>query len=328
MSLGRRGLPVLLALAGTAFFLWLALRGIDFAELGRALAQARWAWLIPMAGIVYLDLLVRALRWRVLLSIAKPKASLAELFRLEAIGLGVNNVLFLRLGELARAALAARRLQIPVLASLASVAVERALDVAALLAIFTLAAHAAPGYAPEAVRRLALTVLAAALAALGLLAWAEGAVSKGGLVERALRPWPKLHALVEQLAIGAAVLRRPAAAAQAAALSLLLWTVDALLYWAGARALGLGGLMDYPRAVLTLSWAGASSALPAAPGAIGTFEAAVASILVEFGSTPEQGLAYAVVCHMLMYLLVTATGLAFLWRVGLSLSDLRKETAR
>ena len=325
---GKRGLSIALGLGGTGFFLWLALRNVKLGDLAGALSGARWIWLIPMTAIVYLDLFVRAARWRVLLSRARPDAPLLELARLEAIGLGVNNVLFLRLGELVRGVLAARRLEMSAFAAIASVVVERALDVAALLTIFIVASGLAPGFVPPRMRLAAELVLAGALGALAVLAFAETAVAPGGIFERALRPWPKVHSLVEQLALGAAVLREPASALQAAAWSLALWSVDAGIYWAGARALGLGEIMNYPRAVLALSWAGASSALPAAPGAIGTFEAVVKSILVQFGASPEQALAYALVCHMVMYLLVTVTGLILLYRVGLSLSELSGEVEK
>jgi len=325
----KRKLSAALAVGVTLFFLWLALRKVEFAALGRALAAARWEWLAPMTAIMCLDLFVRGACWRVLLSRARAEpAPVWTLVKLSAVGLAVNNVLFLRLGELARAALAARRLGVPVLAALASVAIERALDVSALLTIFLLAAKAAPGIVPDKALLAGSFLLAAVIGALIVLAAAETSLAEGGFLERQLRRWPKLHDLVEQLALGAAVLRSPAAAAQAAGLSLLLWTVDAALYWAAARAMGLGELMNYPRAVLTLSWAGASSAIPAAPGAIGTFEAVVASILFKFGATPEGALAYALVTHMIMFLFVTAVGLVFLSREGVSLAELREEAAK
>ena len=314
------------AVAITGVFLWLALRKVEFAALAVTLSSAHLIWLVPMFGIIFLDLFVRAARWRVLLSRTRREpAPVWDLFKLEAIGLAVNNVLFLRLGELARAGLAARRLGIPAAAALASVAIERAHDVAALLTIFIFASTSARGIVPVAVVRGSALLLAAAIAALAVLAVAESSLASGGLLEKLLRRWPRVHRLVEQLAMGAAVLRSPAAAVQAAALSLALWSVDAALYWAGAYALGLGGVMDYPRAILTLSWAGAVSAIPAAPGSIGTFEAFVASILGKFGATPESALAYALMTHMIMYLLVTVVGLIFLSREGVSLAQLRAE---
>jgi hypothetical protein len=326
--LSRRVLSIAAGLGGTAFCLWLALRKVDLGKLAGALSSAHWVWLVPMAAIVLVDIAVRGARWRVLLSRARPGAPLLELMRLEAIGLAVNNVLFMRLGELARAALAARRLGIPAFAALASVAVERALDVAALLTIFLVASGLAPGFAPGYMRASAALLLASAVGALALLAVAEAWVAEGGWVERLLRPWPRVHALVEQLALGASVLRSPTAAAQASAWSLVLWTVDAGVYWACARAVGVGAYIDYARSVLALSWAGASSAIPAAPGAIGTYEAVVAGIIARFGATNEQAFAYALVCHMTMYLIVTVTGLLLLARVGLSLAELRGEIGK
>jgi uncharacterized membrane protein YbhN (UPF0104 family) len=321
----KKKLTVAVGLAATAFFLWLGLRGVEVEKLEQALSGARWGWLLPMAAIVYVDIAVRALRWRVLLSRAAPGAPLLELARLSAVGLAVNNLVFMRLGELARAALCARRLGVSAAAALASVAVERALDVAALLTIFLAATRLAPGYVPANVERGAALLLAGAVGALVVLALAEKSLAKDGALERLLRRWPRVHGLVEQLSLGAAVLRSPAAAAQAAAYSLALWSVDACLYWAGSYALGIGALMDYPRAVLTLSWAGASSALPAAPGAIGTFEAVVGQIVGKFGADASSAFAYALVVHAVMYLLVTVTGLACLWSVGASLAGLEED---
>lgn len=318
----KRRLGMVLGLAGTALFLWLAARNVDFARLREVLAGARLAWLVPMLGIGLLDIVIRAARWRILLSQAVD-ASFWALFRLSAIGLAVNNVLFARLGELTRAVLAARSVGVPVATSLASVAVERALDVAALLTLFLLAGWSSPLVAPAFLRGAGL-ILAAAIGALAFLAAAEKTLLPGGAVERLLRKWPKLHTLVEQLALGAAVLRKPAAVVPVVLLSLGLWIVDAGVYWCAARALNLGALMDYPSSVLVLSWAGAGAALPAAPGAIGTFEAMVKDILVKLGATPHQGFGYALFTHMVMYIFVTVLGLAFLYRVGLSLSGLKE----
>jgi uncharacterized membrane protein YbhN (UPF0104 family) len=147
-------------------------------------------------------------------------------------------------------------------------------------------------------------------------------------LEAALRRWPKLHDLVAQLAAGAAVLRQPVAALQAAALSLLLWAVDAGMYWAGARALDLGELMSYGRSVLVLSSAGAAAAVPAAPGGLGTFEAAVKKILEAFGASAPAAFGYAVFTHMVMLVSVTAIGVFYLYRVGLSLGELQAALAR
>lgn len=303
-------------------FLWLAVRNVKLAELAEVLSAARWGWMGVMAVVVFLDLVVRSLRWRILLRRAGAP-SFWLLLRLEAIGLGVNNVLFMRLGELARAFLAGRELRIPLATALASIAVERALDLSALLVLFCAAASLAPGLVPAALLRAAFTVALGAVAALVLLALAEKPLERGGSWEKRLRPWPKIHRLVSQLAAGVAVLREPRWGASCAGLSVLLWCVDACYYWAGARALGLGWAVDYGRSVLVLSWAGAGAALPAAPGALGTFEALVKDVVARFGVSAPQALGFAVFTHMVSYLMVTGMGLVFLYRVGLSLGELK-----
>jgi hypothetical protein len=54
----------------------------------------------------------------------------------------------------------------------------------------------------------------------------------------------------------------------------------------------------------------------------------VAAITAKFGAAPGPAFAYALVCHTVMYLLVTVTGLVLLYRVGLSLADLRGEVEK
>jgi len=311
-------------LAVTAGLLALAVRNVNFEQLWGVLAKARGAWIFVMVGVSLSDLAVRAVRWRLLLGRAPGrKPGIFLLFRLEAIGLAMNNVLFMRVGELARAILAGRELGMPLATALASVAVERALDVAALLTLFCAAAAGLPGLVPPQFFRGALLMLGMALAAIAVLALAEGRLASGHPWEKTLRRWPKIHELVSQLAAGAAVLRELKSALALAALSLSLWGVDAFGFWAGARALGLGEFVDHPRSILILSWAGAAAALPAAPGGFGSFELAVQTILVRLGATAQAALGYALFNHMVMYIVVTLIGLAFLSQIGLSLGELK-----
>src|SRR3989339_139763 len=184
--MNRRTISVGVAVFFTALCLWLAARNVQFATLGGILAGAKWRWLVPILLIGLLDILIRALRWRILLSQA-VSASVMDLFRLEAIGLAVNNMLFARLGEVLRGVLAARQLGIPVATSLASVVVERALDVAALLGLFCGAAWLAPDIVPAPIRHAGALLLGAVIAALIFLVLAERTLEDGAWLERRLR---------------------------------------------------------------------------------------------------------------------------------------------
>lgn len=300
----------------TGLCLWLAARNVDFSELGRALSGADPFWLAGVVAVGIVDLFLRAWRWRVLLSGAKP-APLGLVVRLQSVGIALNNVLFMRLGELARAALAARQLKIPLLTSLASVVVERVLDLVAMLTLFSLAAAGSP-QVPAALRHAGLLALAGFCTILAAAVFAHGPLSAHGVVGRRLARWPKIQRLAAQLSAGAAVLRRPGPALLVLALGWGVWSIDALVFWTAARALGIGETVGYGRSVLVLCWGGLGAALPAVPGGFGTFEAFVKAILQSFGVLPAQALAFAVVTHMVMYIWITLLGLYFLSEMGLS----------
>lgn len=309
-------------LAFTAVFLSMAVRNVAWGELREILFQARIRWIPVMMTCGLFSLSLRALRWRVIL-IRKPDVPVGLLFRLQSIGLAVNNLLFMRLGELARAALAARQLRLPLATIVASVAVERVLDVGVLLLLFSGAATVASGIVSERLRQVAGLGVVGVFTGLALLAGAQLRLSRGGAWNERLRAWPRLQTAVGELAAGADILAIPKTALVVWLVSLAIWMTDAVFFWLCARSLGLGAVVDYFQAVLVLSWAGAGSALPAAPGAIGTFEAMVKMILIKLGAPAPQALAFALFSHAVMLCFHTPLGLFFLYHMGLTLTGLQ-----
>ncbi|MDE2040077.1 MAG: flippase-like domain-containing protein [Elusimicrobia bacterium] len=324
----RRRLWPALTLAITVFLSWLALRGVGARRLGGILLHGvRLPWLVVLLGLTLVELWLRARRWSLLLG-GPSRAPALELFKLDTIGTAVSNVLFLRLGDLARGLLAARKLEIPAATVLASIALERALDLSVLLAVFTLASALSPRLVPDRARAAGALLLAAAVLALAALALAEKPLAPEGAFDLRLRRWPRLRALVRQLAAGAAALRRAAVAGQVIALSLVFWSVDACFYWAAGNCLGIGSALSYARSLLVVSWAAAGSALPSSPGSFGAVEEAVKTIVSSMGVPPDRALAYAFFSHVVGYLIVTAIGLFCLYRVGIPLAGLRAELSR
>jgi uncharacterized membrane protein YbhN (UPF0104 family) len=90
--------------------LWLAFRGLALAEVGRALAGARF-WLLALA-LCFAGVGVRAVRWRrLLLPVAAVRSS--RLFPIVVIGYMANDVLPARLGEVVRCSVLRRREGVP-----------------------------------------------------------------------------------------------------------------------------------------------------------------------------------------------------------------------
>ena len=132
------------------FFLWVAFRQVsDVGHLAEALGSANYLWLAPAVALYLLGLLVRALRWRILL-LPIARIPTGPLFGILSIGFLVNNVLPARLGEIARAILVGRRHGVSRSAALATVVVERIFDgVVMLLFLGVASATAGSRVAPE-----------------------------------------------------------------------------------------------------------------------------------------------------------------------------------
>src|SRR5918912_1146960 len=95
-------------------------------DLAGALGSADWRLIAPAIGLSFVGVWLRSASWGLLLPEHSVKTS--TLFRALVVGFTVNNLLPLRMGEIARAYLLARWCKIPYGATVASLLVERVLD--------------------------------------------------------------------------------------------------------------------------------------------------------------------------------------------------------
>lgn len=319
---------------------------LDWREVGRLLLDLRG---LPFAGalaFLVLSLGLRAWRWRV---IAGPldRVPLARMFHLTNLGYMANNVLPMRLGEVLRAGALSARSRVALPGALATVVLERALDLigalAVLLSMLALQHRLPPpaGGAPEAVRVLARFEGLAPVLALGaggalalllaLVVWrSDWLAAAERLLGRLLpaRAARRLRRTADTFAAGLEILRSPGEA-------LLLLGQTALIYgcYLGSLACMLGAyglsavLPPGPGAplaalLLLLVFVSLGYMIPAAPGAFGTAQYFTALALRLLGAGPEQALGFALGNHLITWLVLTLLGLAALPLLGLRLADL------
>jgi uncharacterized protein (TIRG00374 family) len=305
----------------------LALLGIDPAEVRSAFTQARYIYLVP-AGLSLLAYLVaRSIRWRILLG---RGASLRSCFWITNIGYLVSNVFPFRLGDPARAVAVGLDGEVKVSVALSTVVVERVLD---MLMVVLLLAASLP-FIEEAGRLRdagVIAALAAVVASVGLLVVALRPEWVRRLAAWALARVPRLNlerwlGMLDGLLEGLAALRSPRRL-----LALLFWSAVTWLFVVGYYWAVLWAFLDRPPLVegsfLTCA-VGLGMAIPAAPGAMGVFEAvARAALEVPFGVPEEQALAVAFGSHAYQYILSNLLGLLGLAQLGLSLRQLRADAA-
>ena len=291
----------------------LVLGSVDVAGTADALRMASPAWLAIVGGLVAIDILLRAVRWRQLLAPIRRIGMVAVLDYL-LIGYLANNVLPARVGELVRCHYLGDREGISRSTVVGTVVVDRIVDLAVAVSI---AAGAVLVLSIRGVVASAV-VVGAALGALLVVALAlgvaahrlPGAKHVGDLVAA----WPRVGDAVRKLRVGLAVAANPRVLLEVVALSVLSWTAGLLVFAAAGQALGVE--LTISQAALMATGVTLVAALPTGPAAVGTFELASIQFGMAFGIDTERALALGIIAHVAIFMLTSVGGIIALVRVG------------
>jgi len=337
----RRTLQIIGTLVASGLALYVALRGVDFAQVGRALQRVEPGWLILTGVLVLGTLFIRAQRWRILLG---RKLSWWNAFGLINIGYLISGVLPLRAGDPARAVGAQLRGPVSALAALSTVVVERVLDMFLIVILLLstlpfvpgLRDYLATGQAGGGIS-LTLILLVSGLLSLGMMLMfvlvalyprrvedlVRWLLDKFGVTnkERWLEP---LHNVLE----GFQALGSPREGAAVIFWSLILWTVT-WAYFGTAMMAGRAFLPETSALQAAVAmWASAFGMVFPATGGLGSFHFAVREALFWGFTTPRDvGFTYAVIVHAIPYLTGIVLGAVFLLLWGLSLKNVLQRGA-
>ena len=334
---GGKTLRVAISVGLAAVLLVLFLRTLDFAAVGSAIRSAHVGWLVAaVAANLVATPLLRSWRWGLLLTRAGTPSAF-DLNSATSIGFAASTLLPARAGEIVRPVALARRAGLPIAPCLASVALERLIDLVTcifLLVVYTvrwaqqsIAGEAAGRFA--LLRQLALLIGAGTLVGLAVLAFLAAKPERTDrFVKPLLRPLPeKIGARIEAVLLsfldGLGALGTVRDVAVVAAASLFLWSLIASQVWMTMLAFDV--VMPYPVSFFILAWAILGLAIPT-PGGVGGYHTAVAYALTAFyGVGKDTAGAFALVSHALSFAPITLVGLGFLLAGGLSLKSLREE---
>jgi hypothetical protein len=313
--------------------IYFVVKQININQLARALSEANYLYALPAAGLIVLGLAARSVRWRILLD---RKLSLWRSFNIINVTYLVNGLLPFRVGELARAYLANRNEPpIPIFTSFSTIIVERLLDTLAVLIIMALAVTAAP--LPAELR--AAAALFTPLVLIGfavLIVLAINPARSMRIIERfapktlntrwnivswfghfldGLKPLTQIRPLI----------------------AVILWTA---ISWSFSLASGyvlmiaFFGAGNWAATCLFTAAASFAVAVPAVPGNVGTYEAAIIVSLQALNigginSTAgvyENAVAFAIVVHGLNLAVVAVLGVFGFIQEGVTLEQLSQGT--
>lgn len=313
----RRALLAILGVALGIACLWLSTRSVNWPEAVRIFRNADSRLLATGVALFGVDIILRALRWRTILAFRTPVTAGMSLQALMA-GYAVNSVLPARLGEVFRAHYLGRRAHVSRSSVMASIVIERLLDLMAV--VLSLAAGLVlAGGGDGASRHVLVGGAAVAIAAVLFLVCVAWLLSR-----RSGEEW--LLVVLARLPGGATIARRLGSMLGEFTQTLQLVRTRhfffALLFTVPIWALELGAMWHVCQAVgvspglagmLTLmGGASLSTLMPTAPGYVGSYQIAFVIILGQFGVTSTSAIVASTAIQIYLIGTYTLAGLAIL----------------
>jgi glycosyltransferase 2 family protein len=321
----KRRWQILLGVAISLFFIWLALRGLEMSRVWGYLRTANYWWILPGIAIYFVAVWARTWRWHYLLRPVKV-IPLVRLFPIVCIGYFGNNVYPARLGEVFRAVALRATEKVSISTSLATIIIERVFDgLVMLLFVFFALPFVGSEHIPPIYRTTIILASALFGAALLIFLWMAMDQTRASVVYRFLadrlvpvRFRAPLDGFYERFMAGLDFLRSPRDVLMVFATSVLIWLTETVKYWfvmhAFAFSVSFIGLM-LMNGVVNLT-----TTLPSAPGYIGTFEVG-ARVLEALGVDYGLAFGYTIVLHAALWFPITVLGAFYVWRLGVRWSD-------
>ena len=293
---------------------------VDLDQMRAALARMDYG-VLPFVVLLFFGTLVsRSMAWRTVLM---EQARFRDCFLALNQGYLLNNILPFRLGELGRALLIGGRVGLRFWRALSSIVVERVFDlgIAAGLLFATLP------FVVEAERARSAAIITSAIVVIGfvvlfLMARRPALFTK--LVERIASPLPKLsHWLKDKLASfleGLSALNSAGRFLRVAFWMLLTWFFNVAWYYVLMRSFLPNA--EWLWALFSIAVASVGVAIPSSPAYIGVFEAVMVGAMSLFNVDPAISLSYAVVAHILYFVITGIIGIIGFWQQGESLGSI------
>lgn len=302
-----------ISLGLAAVLLYYSLRGVDWSGVLGSLKRANPTGIAFALAIMSLALILRAMRWRVLLSTAQaiPRP---DVFWATAAGYLGNNFLPARAGELVRTVMISRRTGLTKTFVLTTALSERVVDALALItigAVVLLMLPTNPGWLADAAQPLAIAGI------IGVIAISMFPLFQP-LWERILRKIPiperfreRAEHLLHHGLQGLKSFHNGRRLFKYLVYTAVIWFLDGSIVVVGAQAIGI--TIPYPIAFLLIVGLGLSSALPSTPGYVGIYQFVAVQVLTPFGFTQSDAIAFILLFQGMTYVVFLLWGSIGLW---------------
>lgn len=303
----KKAIKIIAGALISAFFLWLAFRRSDLGKILFDIRHADLKLLAAMFALSVVVLMLRSYRWKLL---GKNFHSIPWLnfFKATTMGMMLNTFLPFRTGDLCQGYFLARDSSLSKSYTLATVFVERVLDVA--LPAFALIIGSSFVILPDEIRLSRILILFFVIIS-GAYLFFRFHEKLIGLVEAfgEFAHIQKIKTFIGNAGSALVFLKDNKVALAVIPMTVLLWFISALGILLVLLSLNIH--INFFAIFLIHSIMVLSSVIPAAPGALGTWEFFCVIALSIFGVGREKGLSYAVISHFMAILPTVCVGLFY-----------------
>lgn len=360
MKLGKNQILLILGIIISVVCTWLFARHIDWITLKYAFKEADYLFVIPTLFLVILIFVVRTLRWKSLLSSIK-RISFINLFSATCIGYMANHVLPARVGEIIRPLVIAKKENIKITPSLATIVLERIFDLLGLIVFTVVILMIIPASKGQKQISISNTYSSAVAGEMDMVSHTKEIENSKTPILVVLKKWIGIFA-----GIGAATVALLMALAfypeKIVRLTARLFSIfphkirdkmEELLesFISGLQILGsrrhiiwiffltvviwvllaatiyvfsfsFNMNLPFTGACLVTICIAFAVALPQAPGYIGVFHIATQKTLEIFGIEMASSQSFAITLWALSIIPITIVGIFFMWREGIAFKDI------
>lgn len=317
MTVSWRWVRLAAGLTVTSVCLWLALRHVHVEGVIVAARQARWSWLAVALAALTADYAVRVYRWWWLLRLCNSEVTLRSCVWPFIASFAVNNVVPFRAGDAFRVVGFREQLRSTGTWVLATLLIERMLDLTVLLVVFLLGIS---GLSDKTDSALYLHT-AVFVSCIGAGAWLSLFLMGSRLKELLLRMRDSKVALlssltgrvehpIQQLFIALSVIRAPERILKLITMSAIAWIGEGEVFVSVCKAVQNDGQSLGPW--FALATGSLSTLVPSSPGFVGTFDYFTISGLTAYGTSMAQATAAAFIIHAVLWLPLTMAGMGYL----------------
>jgi len=343
-------LSFIIGLVFSAFALFFTFRNIPLEELMLYLRSINYWWTIPSILIAVVSILLRVVRWQIILRPIKL-TGFWQSFHPLMVGFMFNYILPGRVGELARPAIFSRRENISFSGALATVGAERAFDVITLL-VLSIVMMTTVAIDPDldlefgsyhlnkatfeviwitTVKVCVLLLLAIVMIGIGKTReFIKGIIrripgfflflkpgSRARVRDRFFEP---LNRVIDSIASGFEIIKNPLHSLVCLIISFAVWITGALSLY--VMAFGCPGIdISFLEMCAVLIIVCFFISLPSVPGFWGLFEAGGVFGLMVFGVAGKEAAGFILTNHVIQMLPVILTGVVSSTIVGVSFAN-------